>query len=86
MLAQALFLTKYMKHLLSDTTREKIEKAWIDCWSGELGKPSRTPRTVMQASLDSMDMTMEDLDAQMSWDCWPEDDNPFGELDIPDSE
>jgi hypothetical protein len=85
MLAQALFLTKYMKHLLNDTTREKIEKTWLDRWRAQLGKPSHTPRTVMWAYLDSMDMMVEDLDTQMCWDCWPEDDNPFGELDIPDS-
>jgi hypothetical protein len=39
----------------------------------------------MRAYLDSMDITMEDLDAQMSWEWWPEDDEPFGELELPDS-
>jgi hypothetical protein len=86
MLTQALFLTKYMKHSLNDTTWGKIKQAWLDCWRAQLGKPSRTPRTVMRAYLDSMDMTMEDLDAQMSWECWLEDDKPFRELDLLDSE
>jgi hypothetical protein len=86
MLAQAIFLTKYMKHSLNDTTWGKIEQAWLRHWRAQLGKPSCTPRTVMRAYLDSMDITMEDLDAQMSWECWPEDDEPFGELDLSDSE
>jgi hypothetical protein len=85
MLAQAIFLTKYMKHSLNDTTWGKIEQAWLEHWHAQLGKPSRTPRTVMRAYLDSMDITIEDLNAQMSWECWPEDDEPFGELDLPDS-
>jgi hypothetical protein len=86
MLAQALFLTKYMNHLLDDRTREKLETTWLDCWRAQLGKPSRTPRMVMQAFFDEMDMTLEDLDVQMCWNCWPGDDNPFKELGLPDSE
>jgi hypothetical protein len=85
MLAQALFLTKYMKHFLDDRTREKLETAWLDCWRAQLGKLSRTPRTVMRAYLDEMDMTLEDLNAQMCWDCWQSDDNPFEDLELPDS-
>jgi hypothetical protein len=85
MLVQAIFLTKYMKHSLNVTTRGKIEQAWLERWHAQLGKPSRTPCIVMRAYFDSMDITIEDLDAQMSWECWPEDDEPFGELDLPDS-
>jgi hypothetical protein len=32
MLAQALFLEKYMKPLLKDATKERVEMAWLDCW------------------------------------------------------
>ena len=28
----------------------------------------------MKAYLDLLDITMDDLDDQMCWDCWPEDD------------
>jgi hypothetical protein len=86
MLAQALFLTKYMKHLLDDRTSEKLEMAWLDCWHAQLGKSLHTLCTVMQAYLNEMDMTLEDLDAHMCWDCWPGDDNPFKDLELPDSE
>ncbi len=75
-----------IKHSLDDRTREKLEMAWLDCWRAQLGKPPCTQRTVMQAYLDEMDMTLEDLDAQMCWDCWLGDDNPFKDLELPDSE
>jgi hypothetical protein len=28
----------------------------------------------MRAYLDLLDMTMDDLDEQMCWECWPEED------------
>jgi hypothetical protein len=73
MLAQVLFLAKYVKTLLDDRAREKLEMAWLDCWHAQLGKPLHTPCTFMRAYLDEMAMTLEDLDAQMCWDCWPGD-------------
>ncbi len=36
----------------------------------------------MRAYLDTMDMMVEDLDGQLCWDCWPDDDEPFAELDL----
>jgi hypothetical protein len=35
----------------------------------------------MKAYLDLMDMTVDDLDEQMCWECWPEDD--FDGEDVP---
>jgi hypothetical protein len=80
--AQALFLTKYMKHSMNEAAKEKVEAAWLARWHAHLDKPTRTPRTVMRAYLDTMDMTVEDLDGQLCWDCWPDDDEPFTELDL----
>jgi hypothetical protein len=82
MLAQALFLTKYMKHSMNEATKEKAETAWLARWRTHLNKPTCTPQTVMRAYLDTMDMTVEDLDGQLCWDCWTEDDKPFAELDL----
>jgi hypothetical protein len=86
MLAQALFLTKYMKQLLDDRTRGKLEMSWLNHWHTQLSKPSRTPCMVMRAYLNEMGMTFEDLDVQMCWDCWPSDDNPFKDLELPNPE
>jgi len=84
-LAQALFITKYMKYTLDDKAKANLEAAWLDCWSCKLGTPSHSPRTVMQAYLNDMDLTLNDLDAQMCWDCWPNDDMPFAEVKTADS-
>jgi hypothetical protein len=86
MLAQALFLEKYAKHLLNDATKERVETAWLNCWLLLLRKPSSTSRTVMRVYLDNMDMTVEDLDGQLCWDCWPEGAKPFEEFDLPGPE
>ena len=40
---------------------------------------------VMRAYLDDMDLTLDNLDAQMCWDCWPDDDTPFAEVETNDS-
>jgi hypothetical protein len=82
MLARALFLMKYMKHSMNDAMKDKVKAAWLDHWKTHLNKPSCTPWTVMWAYLDMMDMTVEDLDGQLCWDCWPEGDKPFGELNL----
>jgi len=72
-LAIALFIEKYKKDLPADT-KDRIESDWITRWKSALGNPHRKPRRVMKAYLDLMDITMDDLDEQMCWDCWPEDD------------
>ena len=75
LLAQAIFLTKYMKHSLTDLARGKLEEAWLNYWKDKLGHPTQTPGKVLRAYLDNMDMSIDELDHQMCWDCWPSDDN-----------
>jgi hypothetical protein len=75
LLAQAIFLTKYMKHSLTDLARGKLEEAWLKRWKDKLGHPTRTPGKVLRAYLDNMDMSIDELDHQMCWDCWPSDDD-----------
>ena len=68
-----LFIEKYKQDLPADT-KDRIESDWIARWKSSLGNPNRKPRRVMKAYLDLMDITMDDLDEQICWDCWPEDD------------
>ena len=75
LLAQAIFINKYMKHSLTDIARGKLEEAWLQRWKEKLGHPNRTPGKVLRAYLDNMDMPIDDLDHQMCWDCWPSDDD-----------
>ncbi len=53
----------------------KLEVAWLKRWRDELGHPNRTPGKVLRAYLDTMDISIDELDHQMCWDCWPSDDD-----------
>jgi hypothetical protein len=83
MLAMALFLEKYMKSSINPAERDKIESAWLLRWKERLGNPSRLPQKVMRMYLEDMDITSDDLDAQMVWKCWPATNKieDFGDLD-----
>ena len=70
-LAIALFIKKY-KRDLSDDVKDKIEMDWVACWRSAIGNPTKKPRRVMKTYLDLLDITVDDLDNQMCWDCWPE--------------
>jgi hypothetical protein len=74
-----------MKYTLDDKAKANLEAACLDRWSSKLDTPSRSPRTVMRAYLNDLDLTLDDLDAQICWDCWPHDDTPFEEVETGDS-
>jgi hypothetical protein len=64
-----------MKHTLTDHDRAKLEDPWLQCWKFKLGQPSCTPGKVLRAFLENMDMSLDNLDNQMCWECWPSDDD-----------
>ena len=70
-LAIALFIEKYKRDLSTDV-KDKIETDWVARWRSAIGNPTKKPRRVMKTYLDLLDITMDDLDDQMCWDCWPE--------------
>ena len=65
----ALFLKKY-KRDLSDEVKDKIETNWVEHWHSVIGTQSKKPHWVMKTYLDLMDISINDLDDQMCWDCW----------------
>jgi hypothetical protein len=65
MLATAICLERYMKKDLSHTLRDLIEKEWLDRWKERLGNPSQTPRQVLRAYVEELDITVAGLDNQM---------------------
>ena len=69
-----LFIEKYKRELSTDA-KDKIEAKWIERWSAAVGNPTKEPHWVMKACMDLLDLTVDDLDEQMCWDCWPEGDN-----------
>ncbi len=60
---------KYMKSSINPAERDKIESAWLLRWKERLGNPSRLLQKVMRMYLEDMDITSDDLDAQMDWEC-----------------
>ena len=73
MLATAICLERYMKRDLSATLRDLIEKEWLDLWKERLSNPSQTPRHVLQAYVEELDITVAGLDNAMEWDYWDDD-------------
>ena len=51
--------------------KDKIEMDWLARWRSVIGNPTKKPRRVMKTYLDLLDITVDDLDDQMCWDCWP---------------
>ena len=70
-LAIALFIEKY-KWDLSEDIKDRIETDWVVRCRSAIGNPTKKPRRVMKTYLDLLDITVDDLDDQMCWDCWPE--------------
>jgi hypothetical protein len=64
MLATAICLERYMKHDLSPTIRDSIEKEWLDRWKERLGNLTKTPRQVLCAYVEEFDITVAGLDNQ----------------------
>jgi hypothetical protein len=74
-----------MKISLTDQAQAKLEEAWLQQWSEWLGCPTWTPGKVMRTYLEHMDITVDNLDVQMHWDCWPEGDD-MEEIQVLDQE
>jgi hypothetical protein len=77
MLATTICLARYMKHNLSALVCNTIEKDWLVSWKEPLGNPDGTPRQVMRAYVEDLDITVALLDNEMEWDCWA-DNAPTG--------
>jgi len=70
MLAIALFVDRH-KERLSETEKSEIEATWLARWKDKVGQPTRTPRQVMRAYCEELDISADHLVAAMDWDCWP---------------
>ncbi len=73
MLAVALLVDRYTKADLTDVERSAIEQKWLACWKDKLGHPAWTPRQVMRTYWETHNISPEDVDLAMDWECWPED-------------
>jgi hypothetical protein len=74
MLATAICLERYMKTDLSPALRDSIEQEWLARWKERLGNPTQTPRQVLRAYVEELDITVAGLDDKMEWETWDDDD------------
>ena len=74
MLATAICLERYMKQDMSAAIRDSIEKEWLDRWKERLGNPTQTPRQVLRAYVEELDITVAGLADAMEWDNWDNSD------------
>ena len=79
MLATAICLERFMKHDMSPGLWDSIEKEWLDRWKERLGNPTQTPRQILRAYVEELDIPVAGLDDAMEWDFWetsdPDDDS-----------
>jgi len=74
MLATAICLERYMKTDLSPALRDSIEQEWLARWKERLGNPTQTPRQVLRAYVEELDITVAGLDDKMEWETWDDND------------
>jgi hypothetical protein len=70
MLAIALFVDCH-KQQLSENKKLAIEETWLARWKDKVGQPTRTPRQVMKAYCEDLDISADHLVEAMEWECWP---------------
>ena len=70
-----------MKHDMSTTIHNSIEKEWLDHWKERLGNPTQTPRQFLQAYVEELNITVAGLDDAMEWDIWDNSDHNDGPAD-----
>ena len=72
-LAMSVIQQRYLKlgHGTSDDVAA-AERRWLDRWKQRGGQPgSTTPRTVMAAYMEQYGVSVEQLEDEIDWDCWP---------------
>jgi len=74
MLAIAIFVEKH-RNSLSDREKLAIEDKWISRWKDKIGQPTRTPRQVMRAYCEELDISPDHLAQAIVWDCCPASDD-----------
>ena len=77
MLAVALFVDRYVKKDMSELQHRSIEETWLARWKNKLGSPTRLPCQVMRTYCENYDITPDNLDLALDWECWPESDDSY---------
>ncbi len=78
-LAIALFIEKYKKDMDTES-KDKLEYEWVKCWCTAMS--TKIPQRDLRAYIDLLNITMDELNHQLCWECWPDKDAP--EADVED--
>jgi hypothetical protein len=71
-LAMSIFLQRYLKNgIATKDTIADAEPCWIDCWKDHGGSPTTMPSKVYQAFAEHSGLTLDQMEAEMDWLCWP---------------
>jgi hypothetical protein len=74
MLATAMCLEQYMKNNMSTAICNSVEKEWLALWIDQLGNTTAAPCQVLRPYVEDLEISVANLDAEMKWDCWEEED------------
>ncbi len=77
MLAFALFVDHYVKTDLLELQRRSMEEKWLACWKDRIGSPTQLPCQVMHTYCKNYDVTPNNLDLALDWECWPKSADPY---------
>jgi hypothetical protein len=67
-----IFLQQYLKNgIATKQTIAKAERQWVEHSKDMDGPPSRTPSKVYQAFAKHSGLTLDQMEAEMDWLCWP---------------
>ncbi len=56
-----------------DDMKDCLKSEWVKHWKDSLGNPMKKPCRVNKKNLDLMDISMDYLDENMCWACWPDE-------------
>ena len=75
MLAMAVTIRHFMDGQASPDTLHSIESDWLNRHRARLQQDTRSPRQVLRAYADNLQISEEDIELQIDWLAWDEDES-----------
>jgi len=75
MLAMAITIKHFMDGQASAETLQGIESDWLNRHRGRLQQDSRSPRLVLRAYADNLQISEDDIEHQLDWAAWDDDES-----------
>ena len=75
MLAMAITIKHFMDGQASAETLQGIESDWLNRHRGRLQQDSRSPRLVLRAYADNLQISEDEIEHQLDWAAWDDDES-----------